>query len=182
MAEAKFTYEGQDIIIQCNKNQKMKDICTNLSNKINVGINSLIFLYGGNKLDLEKTFNELTKENVISIIAYEYDNEEISKKYGRILNDEIINSIYLLIPIKDKLVLLFEDIISFIISLFNTLPHFEHISSFSFLYTIILILFSFVSSWNVFSMFNIPPPYKNTNEFNPTFIFVLKLVHISFIF
>ena len=95
MAEAKFTYEGQDIIIQCNKNQKMKDICTNLSNKINVGINSLIFLYGGNKLDLEKTFNELTKENVISIIAYEYDNEEISKKYGRILNDEIINKIIL---------------------------------------------------------------------------------------
>ena len=65
MAEAKFTFEGQDIIIQCTKNQKMKDICINLSNKINVGLNSLVFLYGGGKLNLEKTFQELTEENDI---------------------------------------------------------------------------------------------------------------------
>ena len=93
MAEAKFTYEGQDIIIQCNENQKMKEICTNLSNKVNVGINSLIFLYGGTKLNLEKTFKEITKENKISIIVYKYENEEICPKCGRILNNEIINEI-----------------------------------------------------------------------------------------
>ena len=52
MAEVKFTYEGLDIIIRCNKNQKMKDICTYLSKKINVNINSLIFLYGGIQLNL----------------------------------------------------------------------------------------------------------------------------------
>ena len=63
-------------------------------------------------------------------------------------------SIWRFIPIKDKLVLLFEDIISFIISLFNIFPHFGHISSFSYLSTNILILFSFVSSWNVLSKFN----------------------------
>ena len=56
MAEAKFTYEGKVIIIQCNKNQKMRDICIILSNKINVGLNSLVFLYGGGKLNLDKTF------------------------------------------------------------------------------------------------------------------------------
>ena len=55
MAEARFIYDGQDIVIQCNKNQKMRDICTNLSTKINVGINSLIFLYGGTKLNMENT-------------------------------------------------------------------------------------------------------------------------------
>ena len=93
MAEAKFTYEGQDIIIQCNENQKMKEICTNLSNKVNVGINSLIFLYGGTKLNLEKTFKEITKENKISIIVYKYENEEICPKCGRILGDEMINEI-----------------------------------------------------------------------------------------
>ena len=93
MAEAKFTYEGQDIIIQCNENQKMKEICTNLSNKVNVDINSLIFLYGGTKLNLEKTFKEITKENKISIIVYKYENEEICPKCGRILNNEIINEI-----------------------------------------------------------------------------------------
>ena len=66
MADVKFTYEGLDIIIRCNKNQKMRDICTYLSTKINVNINSLIFLYGGTQLNLEKTFKELTKENKIN--------------------------------------------------------------------------------------------------------------------
>ena len=93
MAEAKFTFEGQDIIIQCNKNQKMRDICTNLSTKINIGLNSLVFLYGGGKLNLEKTFQELTKENRISILVDKYENEEICPKCGRILNNEIINEI-----------------------------------------------------------------------------------------
>ena len=93
MAETKFTFEGQDIIIQCNKNQKMRDICTNLSTKINVGINSLIFLYGGNHLNLEKTFEEITKENKISILVDKYENEEICPKCGKILKNEIINEI-----------------------------------------------------------------------------------------
>ena len=93
MAEAKFTYEGSDIIIQCNKNQRMRDICTNLSTKINIGINSLIFLYGGTKLDLEKTFEELTKENKISILVDKYENEEICPKCGKILSNDIINEL-----------------------------------------------------------------------------------------
>ena len=93
MAEIKFTYNRQDIIIQSNKNQKMKDICIDLSNKLNVDINSLIFLYGDNKLNLEKTFNEITKENRICIKVYKYENQEIYSKCKRILNDEIINEI-----------------------------------------------------------------------------------------
>jgi len=93
MAEAKFTYEGQDIIILCTKNQKMKDICANLSNKINVGLNSLVFLYGGGKLNLEKIFQELTKENRICILGDKYENEEICPKCGRILNNDIINEL-----------------------------------------------------------------------------------------
>ena len=93
MLEAKFTYEGRDIIIQCTKNQKMKDICTNLSNKINFGLNSLVFLYGGGKLNLEKIFQELTKENRICILVDKYENEEICPKCGRILNNDIINEL-----------------------------------------------------------------------------------------
>ena len=34
MAEVKFTYDSQDITIQCNKNKKFKDICNNLLKKI----------------------------------------------------------------------------------------------------------------------------------------------------
>ena len=95
MAESKFTYEGSDIIIQCNKNQKMKDICNNMSTKINVNINSLVFLYGGGLLNLEKTFEELTKENRISILVDKNEDEEICPKCGRLLKNEIINEIIL---------------------------------------------------------------------------------------
>ena len=118
MAEARFIYDGQDIVIQCNKNQKMRDICTNLSTKINVGINSLIFLYGGTKLNMENTFKELTKENKITIIVYKYENEEICPKCGRILKNEIFDEIilsnnkmsYSLIGIKRQIELIISDI------------------------------------------------------------------------
>ena len=93
MAEAKFTYDGQDIILSCDKSQKMREICTNLSTKINVDINSLIFLYGESLLDLEKTFQEITKENSISIIAYKLENKEICPKCGRIVNNELFDDI-----------------------------------------------------------------------------------------
>jgi len=93
MAEAKFTYDGQDIILSCDKSQKMREICTNLSTKINVDINSLIFLYGESLLDLEKTFQEITKENSISIIAYKLENKEICPKCGRIVNKELFDDI-----------------------------------------------------------------------------------------
>ena len=118
MVEAKFTYEGKVIIIQCNKNQKMRDICTNLSNKIQVGLNSLVFLYGADKLNLDKTFQELTKENRISIIVYKNENEDICPKCGRVINNEIINEIissnnkvnYSLIGIKRQIELIMTDI------------------------------------------------------------------------
>ena len=95
MAEIIFHYEGEPINIQCNKNEKMKDICIKLSNKINLNINSLIFLYGGNQLNLDKTFNEITKENKINILVYKTENE-ICIKCGRILNNKIIDDIILL--------------------------------------------------------------------------------------
>ena len=95
MAEIIFIYDGQNITVQCKINQKMKDICINLSNKINKDINSLTFLYGGMILNLEKKYNEITKENKITILVYK-NEEEICPKCGRILNnkklDEIISS------------------------------------------------------------------------------------------
>ena len=93
MAEIKFLYESNEIKIQCNKVQKMRDICNNLSNKINTNINSLIFLYGGMNLNLDKTYNETTKENLINVLVYKIE-EEICPKCGRLLNDKIIDEIF----------------------------------------------------------------------------------------
>ena len=70
MAEIIFIYQGNQINIQCDKNQKMDEICNKLSIKIDMNINSLIFLYGGSQLNLDKKLNEITKENKINILVY----------------------------------------------------------------------------------------------------------------
>jgi len=94
MAEIIFHYEGKTIIIQCNKDQRISDICNNLSNKINTNIDSLVFLYGGNQLNLNKIYNEITKENKINILVYKNENEnEICSKCGRILDNKSIDEI-----------------------------------------------------------------------------------------
>ena len=90
MAEIIFHYEGKTIIIQCNKDQRISNICNNLSNKINTNIDSLVFLYGGSQLNLNKIYNELTKKNKINILVYK--NEKCSK-CGRILDNKSIDDI-----------------------------------------------------------------------------------------
>ena len=92
MSEVNFIYEGNSIIIQCDKNQKMRDICNNLSNKLNININSLLFLYGGTQLNFEAIYKELTEENKISILVYKNENE-ICPKCGKILNNKVIDEI-----------------------------------------------------------------------------------------
>ena len=119
MAEAIFTYEQQIIKIQCNKNQKMKEICKFLSTKIKEDINSLIFLGQGIQINLEKTFNEITKENKLSILVYKTDIE-ICPKCGRIINNKMIDDIisminnvnYSLIGIKRQIELVMNDILN----------------------------------------------------------------------
>ena len=97
MSEIIFIYEQEPIKIQCNKNQKMEDICKSLSSKINVNLNSLIFLYGGKKLNLEYKLNELTKEKSIKILVSKIDieneNENICSKCGKMINNKIISDI-----------------------------------------------------------------------------------------
>ena len=97
MAEIIFIYEGNQINIQCDKNEKMDEICNKLSNKINMNLNSLIFLYGGSQLNLDKKLNEITKENNINILVFKRENEnEICPKCGRVINNKIIDNIILL--------------------------------------------------------------------------------------
>ena len=50
-----FTFNGINTIIQCNKEDKMKDICNKFVNKIGIDINLIFFLYNGIQLNLELT-------------------------------------------------------------------------------------------------------------------------------
>ena len=103
MVEAKviFTLEGDDITIQCSKEEKMKDICQKFVNKLGKNINTLLFLYGGNQLNFNISFRELVKDeqrNEIKILVYINEKEEfICPKCGEKikLNKERIDDIIL---------------------------------------------------------------------------------------
>ena len=92
MSEVGFIFEGQSIIIQSKENQIMRDICNNFCGKINANLDSLIFLYGGKILNIDKKLIEITKEDKIKILVLKADNQKCSN-CGRILNDKTIDEI-----------------------------------------------------------------------------------------
>ena len=57
-ANVKFTFEQQNVIIQCSTDDNMKDICQKYANKMELDINSLIFLYAGGNLNFQLSFKE----------------------------------------------------------------------------------------------------------------------------
>ena len=81
MFEAIFDYKGIDTKIQCNLNDKMKDIFKRFEMKLEKDVSLLHFLYGGNKLKEELTLEEnMKKEDIklkkINIIVNDIDKEE----------------------------------------------------------------------------------------------------------
>ena len=66
--------------IQCSNQDKMKDICQRYANKIEKNIKSLLFLYGGNQLNFELSFNDQANfmdkaDNEMKILVYKNQNE-----------------------------------------------------------------------------------------------------------
>ena len=85
MSEANviFTLDGVNLTIQCTKEDKMKEICKSYSNKINKNIDSLIFLYEGNKVNFELSFKEQANNidrnnNQMKILVSECDEKNES--------------------------------------------------------------------------------------------------------
>ena len=80
MAKVIFSFNEIETIIQCLKKDKMKNICNKYASKINININSLIFIYGANKINYEISFqeqaNSIDKErNEMNILVYKEENE-----------------------------------------------------------------------------------------------------------
>ena len=71
MSEANvvFTLDGVNLTIQCTTEDKMKDICKKYSTKININMDSLFFLYRGNKVNFDKSFKE--QANIIDMNVHE---------------------------------------------------------------------------------------------------------------
>ena len=100
MAKVNFTYEGMKTVIQCSKADKMRTICSKFGTKMDVDINSLIFIYNGSLINLELTFNEQansTDKNRLemNVIANKNENETDIKcpKCNHIIKIESIKSL-----------------------------------------------------------------------------------------
>ena len=59
MAQVEFSYNGENTIIQCNLNEKMKDICQRFKEKAQVGNKIIFYSYDGKVgIKEESTFEE----------------------------------------------------------------------------------------------------------------------------
>jgi hypothetical protein len=79
MAEALFNYEGINTTIQCNLNDRMKDIIFNFLNKINEKGDNFFYLYNGCEINKDLTFNDQANDldknrQKMSIIVTKNDN------------------------------------------------------------------------------------------------------------
>ena len=93
MANVIFNYKGKETIIQCNLNEKIKDILKRYTNKIEIYISKLYFIYNGNKINDNLILNEIIngedkRRNTMNILVYE-NNEAIIKE-NQIKSKEII--------------------------------------------------------------------------------------------
>ena len=93
MSSIEFNYNGNNIIIQCNKDDKIKDIINKYILKSSIDKNSVIFFYSGNKIDEELKLKEMIgNEEEIKILVLD-SKKDINK------NKTIIKSKYIICPI-----------------------------------------------------------------------------------
>ena len=94
MTEVTFVYEGSPTIIQCNKEDKMNNICQKFASKMKVDVNNLIFLYGGDQVNKELKFEDqavnIDKERQQMSIIVKNLNEDEQKDENIQISKEII--------------------------------------------------------------------------------------------
>ena len=76
-----FTLDGREIAIQCSKRDQMKSICQKFAFKVKTSLNSLMFLYAGNKVNFDLTLETQArsidrKNNKMTILVYRKENED----------------------------------------------------------------------------------------------------------
>ena len=101
MAKVIFIYKGQKTSIICKNEDKMKDIINIFKTRYNINIDLLYFIYNGNIINLELSFNEQANSidlgrNEMNILVYE------SKEYTNINNPIIVKSKEVICPECDE--------------------------------------------------------------------------------
>ena len=93
MFNVEFEYKTHKIFFQAINEDKMRQVCFRFSQKIQIDLNQLYFMYSGNvvnlDLSIEQIINKADKErNMMSIIVTNYNT--ISGNNNRILSTNII--------------------------------------------------------------------------------------------
>ena len=90
MTEVEFILNGQSTIIQCNTSEKMLDIIKKYGTKALINLNELNFLYKGDQLKIDSTFEEVAsnmdkerKKMSVLVITGEEDEQNINAKKSR---------------------------------------------------------------------------------------------------
>ena len=90
MSIVKFLYKGTETTVQCQENEKMKEICNKFGNKGKIDVNKLYFIYNGNIIDLKLKYKDIIKKtdkNKMNILVVECEKEV---KENKKLSEEII--------------------------------------------------------------------------------------------
>ena len=97
MVEVIFNYKGIETIIQCNINDKMKDIINKFISKTQNNIKNKYYFYNGDKINEELTFNKQANEidnkrKKMNILVYDEEekNDKDDKDKSIIKSKEII--------------------------------------------------------------------------------------------
>jgi len=109
MSKVIFIYEGKKIEIPCQKEDKMKTICTKFANKVGEKINHLFFLSDGKKLDLNKSLKQIKSFSFFDIKILANKLEEENEKLFICPNcgediDSYNNSFYDILSINDSII------------------------------------------------------------------------------
>ena len=103
MVEVIFNYDGINTIIQCNSDDKMKDIISRFLIKIwkNENDNNLLYLYDAKIINYELTIFQQAKEldrtrNKMNILVKSNDdnNEDIKEIISKVLYSQNVEKIY----------------------------------------------------------------------------------------
>ena len=62
MAKVEFDYKQNITAILCNEDERMEEICLRFKSKSLIDIKNVYFLYGGNSINQERTFNEIIND------------------------------------------------------------------------------------------------------------------------
>ena len=108
MSKVEFNYRGINTIVLCKENEKMEEICKKYTSKTLIDINNVYFLYNGNQINLQLTYNQLInnidrQREMMSVLVYNINNTIL------LINKIIRSDFPLCIKCKESVILELKD-------------------------------------------------------------------------